>query len=195
MSQQATAYQNQTDAEAIHSYLATQDAKHFTLLYRRYANKVYGKCFSILRNEDEARDAMQEIFVKIMLNLGNFGEKSQFSTWIYSITYNFCIDLIRKRKKEKTVFSEDIERAPDVAADDIPDEYLMAMDIKILNQVMETLSEGDRMILVMKYQDDFSIRDIALKLNKTESAVKMKIKRAKEKAKELFEKKNHRERD
>ena len=195
MSQQATAYQNQTDAEAIHSYLATQDAKHFTLLYRRYANKVYGKCFSILRNEDEARDAMQEIFVKIMLNLGNFGEKSQFSTWIYSITYNFCIDLIRKRKKEKTVFSEDIERAPDVAADDIPDEYLMAMDIKILNQVMETLSEGDRMILVMKYQDDFSIRDIALKLNKTESAVKMKIKRAKEKAKELFEKRNPRERD
>ena len=156
---------------------------------------MYGKCFSILRNEEEARDAMQEIFVKIMLNLGNFGEKSQFSTWIYSITYNFCIDLIRKRKKEKTVFSEDIERAPDVAADDIPDEYLMAMDIKILNQVMETLSEGDRMILVMKYQDDFSIRDIALKLNKTESAVKMKIKRAKEKAKELFEKKNHRERD
>jgi RNA polymerase sigma factor (sigma-70 family) len=184
---QQAAYQELSDAEVIRSYLATQDAQYFTQLYRRYAQKVYGKCISILKNDAEARDAMQDIFVKIMLNLGNFGEKSQFSTWVYSITYNYCIDAIRKRKKEKTMFSEDIERAPDVAAEDVPDQFLMEMEVKNLRFVLDNLPDSDRLILIMKYQDDLSIRDIAETLNKTESAVKMKIKRAKEKAKELFD--------
>lgn len=192
MNQQA-AYQEQTDAEVIRAYLATQDARYFSQLYRRYANKVYGKCISILKNDAAARDAMQDIFVKIMLNLGNFGEKSQFSTWVYSITYNYCIDAIRKKKKEKTLFSEDIERTPDVAADEVPDQFLLEMDMQNLKAVLEALPDSDRLILIMKYHDDMSIRDIAEILSKTESAVKMKIKRAKEKAKELFETKFKRE--
>ena len=182
-----------SDADIIKEYLRTQNSTFFSILYRKYAGKVYGKCLSILRNEDEARDAVQDIFVKIMLNLGNFGEKSQFSTWIYSITYNFCIDLIRKRKKEKTLFSEDIERVPDVAEEDVPDEFMREMDIKYLKQVLEELSTGDRIILLMKYQDELSIKEIADTIDKTESAVKMKIKRAKHKAQELYLKLSNRD--
>jgi RNA polymerase sigma factor (sigma-70 family) len=176
-----------SDSEIVREYLRTQNSSYFSMLYRKYSGKVYGKCISILKHEDEARDAVQDIFVKIMLNLGNFGEKSQFSTWIYSITYNFCIDVIRKKKKDKTLFSEDIERAPDVAADEVPDEYLLEMDMKYLKQVLEELPTGDKMILLMKYQDDMSIKEIADILDKTESAIKMKIKRAKHKAQEIFE--------
>jgi RNA polymerase sigma factor (sigma-70 family) len=176
-----------SDSEIVREYLRTQNSSYFSMLYRKYSGKVYGKCISILKQEDEARDAVQDIFVKIMLNLGNFGEKSQFSTWIYSITYNFCIDVIRKKKKDKTLFSEDIERAPDVAADEVPDQYLLEMDMKYLKQVLEELPTGDKMILLMKYQDDMSIKEIADILDKTESAIKMKIKRAKHKAQEIFE--------
>ena len=145
-----SANKEMSDAEIIREYLKTQNSHYFSQLYRKYAGKVYGKCLSILRNEDEAKDAVQDIFVKIMLNLGNFGEKSQFSTWIYSITYNFCIDLIRKRKKEKTLFGDDMERAPDVAEEDIPDEFMLEMDVKYLKRVLEDLNTGDRMILLMK---------------------------------------------
>lgn len=182
-----------SDSEIIKEYLRTQNSLYFSMLYRKYSGKVYGKCISILKNDDEAKDAVQDIFVKIMLNLGNFGEKSQFSTWIYSITYNFCIDNIRKRKKDKTLFSEDVERAPDVAEEEVPDEYLLEMDVKYLKRVLEELPTGDRMIILMKYQDDMSIKEIAEMIDKTESAVKMKIKRAKHKAQELFEKMNSRE--
>lgn len=175
-----------SDAELVRLYLQTQSSAYFNQLYRKYAGKVYGKCLSLLKNDDEARDAVQEIFVKIMVNMGGFGEKSQFSTWIYSITYNYCIDLIRKRKKEKTLFSDEMERAPDIADEEVPDEYLMEMDVAQLKAVLEALPAGDRMILLMKYQDDLSIRDIAEMLAKTESAIKMKIKRAKHKAQELF---------
>lgn len=187
MSQQV-AHKELSDTEVVRLYLQTQRSDYFSILYHRYAPKVFGKCISILKDYDEAKDAVQDIFVKIMTNLANFGERAQFSTWIYSITYNYCIDIIRKKKKEKTLFTDDIERAPDVAAEDVPDEFLLEMEVKHLKTVLEMLPAGDRMILLMKYQDDMSIRDISEVLDKTESAVKMKIKRAKHKAQELFNK-------
>ncbi len=189
-SKQQGGHKDLSDAEVIRLYLQTQRSDYFSVLYQRYASKVFGKCISILKDYDEAKDAVQDIFVKIMTNLVNFGERAQFSTWIYSITYNYCIDVIRKKKKEKMLFTEDIERAPDVAEEEVPDEFLLAMEVKDLKQVLETLPTGDRMILLMKYQDDMSIRDISEVLDKTESAVKMKIKRAKHKAQELFYKIN-----
>lgn len=177
-----------SDAEIVREYVRTQNPLLFSMLYRKFSPKVYGKCLSILKNEDDARDAVQEIFVKIMLNLATFGEKAQFSTWIYSITYNFCIDIVRKRKKERTIFDEDIERAPDVPQEEVPDNVLLDLDIKQLKKVLDELSEGDRIILLMKYQDEMSIKDIAEVLSKTESAIKMKIKRAKHRAQEVFKK-------
>ena len=182
------AHKELSDAEVVRLYLQTQRPDYFSMLYHRYAPKVFGKCISILKDYDEAKDAVQDIFVKIMTNLANIGERAQFSTWVYSITYNYCIDIIRKKKKEKTLFTDDIERAPDVAAEEVPDEFLLEMEVKHLKSVLEILPPGDRMILLMKYQDDMSIRDISEVLDKTESAVKMKIKRAKHKAQELFNK-------
>jgi RNA polymerase sigma-70 factor (ECF subfamily) len=159
------------------------------MIYRKYADKVFGKCIALLREEALAQDAMQEVFMKIFLNLSNFNEKSQFSTWIYSITYNYCIDLIRKGKKTKNMFTDDMERAASVA-DDVSDSMLMEMEVKKLKVVLEKIPVDDHAILLMKYQDDMSIKDISENLDKTESAVKMKLKRAKEKAvmvyKELY---------
>lgn len=173
------------DSEVVHNYLETQASRCFSLLYSRYAPKIFSKCITMLRDEALAQDATQEIFMKIFLNLAKFGEKAKFSTWVYSITYNYCIDYIR-RKKKQDIFSGDVERAPD-REDEIPDEALYAMEVGQLRNVLEELPAGDRAILLMKYQDDMSIKDIADTIDKTESAVKMQIKRAKEKAQKLKE--------
>lgn len=168
------------DLEVIHNYLETQASICFNLLYERYSAKIYGKCLSLLRDEALAEDAMQEIFTKIFLNLSRFGEKSKFSTWVYSITYNYCIDYLR-RKKKQDLFSDDLENAPDLA-DDVPDAEILDMEVKQLKEVLKQIPDGDRAILLMKYQDEMSIKEIAEILDKTESAVKMQLKRAKEKA-------------
>ncbi len=173
------------DLEVIHTYKAHQAASCFRLLYDRYASKIYSKCLTLLRDPALAEDATQEIFTKIFMNLARFGEKSKFSTWVYSITYNFCIDYIRRRKKQQAVFSDEIENAPDVVADDHLDEELLQMEVTQLKKVLEELSVNDSSILLMKYQDDMSIREIAESLDKTESAIKMQLKRAKEKARRL----------
>lgn len=173
------------DFEVINSYLKTQASMCFSLLYNRYASKIFSKCLAILKDEMLAEDATQEIFMKIFLNLSRFEEKAKFSTWIYSITYNYCIDYLR-RKQKGDIFSEDIEKAADVH-EDIPDEVLVEMEAKQLKRVLDRMPVGDKTILLMKYQDDLSIKEIAEALNKTESAVKMKLKRAKEKAQQLKE--------
>ncbi len=176
-----------TDSDIIRRYLESQDQAWFSQLYWRYASKVFGKCISILRDEPMARDAVQEIFIKVLLNLSKFSEQSSFSTWLYSITYNFCIDLIRKRKKDALIFTEDMGRVGDGKDAEIPDAKLLEMKTTHLQAVLEKLPPGDRAILLMKYQDDLSIRDMAAALDKTESAIKMQIMRAKAKANSVYE--------
>jgi len=139
----------------------------------------------MLKNEALAKDATQEIFTKIFLNLSKFSGRSKFSTWVYSITYNYCIDTIRKKKKEKNLFSDEMDDAPDII-EEVNDEALLEMEVKRLGRVLELIPSGDRAVLLMKYQDDLSIKEIAEILNKTESAIKMKIKRAKHKAQKVY---------
>ena len=140
---------------------------------------------SLLKDTALAQDAAQEIFVKIFLNLSRFSERSKFSTWVYSITYNYCIDMIRRRKKQRNLFSDEIEDAPDIV-EEVPDEELLSMEVSRLKEVLEEIPVGDKAVLLMKYQDDMQIKEIAAALDKTESAIKMKIKRAKAKAQKAY---------
>ncbi len=184
----AGCHKEMKDLEVIHNYLDTQAAICFNLLYNRYAKKVFAKCLSLIKDEALARDATQEIFIKIFLNLAKFGEKAQFSTWVYSITYNYCIDYLRKSQRRGAIFSDELEKAPDPADDnEVPDAVLLEMEVRQLREVLDEIPVGDKAILLMKYQDDLSIKDISEILNKSESAVKMKIKRAKAKAQKVRE--------
>ncbi len=173
------------DEEVISLYLKSQSPAYFSLLYRRYSGKVFSKCISLLKNEEQAQDATQEIFMKIFLNLAKFSGKSKFSTWVYSITYNFCIDYIRRKKKEKSIFSDEIENTAE-PIEDVPDRELMEMELTRLKKVLNHIPTGDKAILLMKYQDELSIKEIAAILSKSESAIKMKIKRAKHKAQKQY---------
>lgn len=175
-----------TDSQLIALYLQEQDAQYFSQLYRRYAGKVFAKCISMLADHGMARDATQDVFIKILMNLSKFTEQSSFSTWVYSITYNYCIDLIRKKKKNILIFTEEIPRvgtSPDL---EIPDSVILEMETNRLEKVMDELPVGDKAILDMKYSDDMSIKEIGEVLNKTESAVKMQIMRAKIKAQTIY---------
>ncbi len=175
-----------SDEEAVDLYLKTQDQKCFDLLYSRYSSKIFGKCISILKDEEKAEDATQEIFVKILLNLSKFSGKSKFSTWIYSITYNYCIDSIRKRKKDKSVLVEDLANQHDTADDGLEDQFLLELNVKRLKIILDKIPVTDKSILLMKYQDELSIKEISEVLVKSESAIKMKIKRAKQKFKKVY---------
>lgn len=175
-----------SDEEIVREYLKTQRSIHFDTLYNRYSKKIYGKCISLLKDEEAAQDAMQDIFMKILLNLSKFSEKSRFSTWVYSISYNYCIDLLRRKKKLNTVLVDDSSRLEDVV-EEVNDSFLLETKVNRLKVILDKIPPGDKMILIMKYQDSMSIKDIGKILDKSESAIKMKIKRAKQKFKLQYE--------
>lgn len=176
-----------TDSQLIALYLEEQDARYFSQLYRRYAGKVFAKCISMLADQGMARDATQDVFIKVLLNLSKFTEQSSFSTWVYSITYNYCIDLIRKKKKNILLFTEDVGRISKETEVEVPDSVILEMETGRLEKVLKQLPVGDKAILDMKYIEDMSIKEIGEVLNKTESAIKMQIMRAKIKAQTLYE--------
>jgi RNA polymerase sigma factor (sigma-70 family) len=175
-----------SDIDIIEEYLSTRKTTYFNILYKRYGRKVYAKCIYLLKDEDSANDAVQDIFIKILLNLENFERKAQFSTWVYSITYNYCIDYLRKKKKEQMLFADENEQTKEIAQDESPDALLLEIDVERLSYILDEMNTEDKTILLMKYQDDMMIKEIAVILNKTESAIKMKLKRAKERALQIY---------
>ncbi len=174
-----------SDEEVVQEYLKTQNVAYFDVLYKRYSGKIFGKCISLLKDEEDAEDSVQEIFMKILLNLSKFSGKSRFSTWIYSITYNYCIDRIRRKKKDPSTLVEDMSNHD--VPEDVNDVFLLEMEIGRLKVVLDEIPTKDKSILLMKYQDEMSIKEIGEMLEKSESAVKMKIKRAKQKFKKTYE--------
>ncbi len=175
------------DMDIVQAYRAHQHATCFQILYDRYAGKVYSKALTMLHKQSEAEDATQEIFTKVFLSLGRFEGQSKFSTWVYSITYNLCIDKIRKSKRNRDLFATELDDPPD-KAEEVPDEALLTMQVHELRYVLSQLTEGERTLLLMKYKDGVKVKAIADLLGKNESAVKMQLKRIKEKAKRIHDK-------
>jgi len=175
-----------TDEELVEKYLESQNVHFFNTLYERYSKKVYSKAFSILRSQAKAEDATQEIFMKVLLNLAKFSGRSKFSSWLYSISYNFCVDAVRKAKKDVGVLVEDIGAYGDRTDDTINDTLIKETNVHRLKEVLDLIPAGDKAILLMKYLEEFSIKEICEVLDKSESAVKMKVKRAKEKFVKIY---------
>jgi RNA polymerase sigma factor (sigma-70 family) len=180
----------QSDKQIIDCILATGDTALFGILYDRYANKVYRKCIGMLKNRDDAQDVSHDILVKAFLNIANFAGNSSFSTWVYAISYNHCIDFLRQKQKNAITSYENndeiLEREED--NNQIAEKQLFEIGVERLGILIHQLNEDDKAILLMKYQDEMSIDDIMKVLNITESAVKMRLKRARDRIRKLYEK-------
>lgn len=75
----------------------------FSILVNQYKDLVFTLSYKMLKNKEEAEEVSQDTFVKIFNSLNKFKGESKFSTWIYKITYNTCLDRLKKSKKENTV--------------------------------------------------------------------------------------------
>lgn len=171
-----------SDEQLVRLFVDTQKNIYFEHIYDRYSDKVYRKCLSFVRDEAKAEDFAHDIFLKLVLNIGSYKETSKFSTWLFSITYNYCIDQLRIAKKKAEV---ELDENFDFV-DDFEDAQVAEMEAKKLNKALEHISVEDRSILMMKYQDDLSIKEISASLDISESAVKMRLLRAKEKLKKIY---------
>ena len=90
-----------SDEELVKQIVADNDPMLFGKLYDRYAKMVYNKCYGFAKSEDEAEDLTQDVFLQLFIKLRTFKGKSKFSTWLYSFTYNFCVNYVNRNKQLK----------------------------------------------------------------------------------------------
>ncbi|OUR91155.1 RNA polymerase subunit sigma-70 [Flavobacteriales bacterium 34_180_T64] len=171
-----------SDEELVRSIVKTNDTLLFEVLYDRYALMVYNKCFGFAKDADEAKDLTQDVFLKLFVKLASFKEKSKLSTWLYAFTYNHCVNYVTrntaKKFEKQSVDYKDIENISESESEDYS---IYQMKVDKLKVALNLISPEEKMILLLKYQDYLSIKEIESVLGIGESAVKMRIKRAKDK--------------
>jgi RNA polymerase sigma factor (sigma-70 family) len=174
-----------TEDEIIKRLVHSNDTSAFSILYDKYADKIYYKCLSFVKDKQLAQDLTHDIFVKIFITIKKFNFQSSFSTWVYRITYNFCIDFLRRQQKQHILRLNEQEG---MDIEDIEDDELFSISVDRLEVILEEIPMEDKAILLMKYQDELSTKDIMATLDISESAAKMRLKRAKEKVVSLSKK-------
>ncbi len=164
------------------------DEKAFAELMRRYRKPVQHTLMKMVRNADDAEDLMIEAFAKAFKNLPKFKKDYTFSTWLFRIATNNCIDFIRKKKLDtlsiNTAYTDDSGESVDL---DIRDENLNPQERAITQQKVEfvrtfvsLLPEKYQRLVEMRYFDELSYEEIAEQLAAPLGTVKAQLHRARE---------------
>ena len=169
-----------SDEDLVKLIVSTNDTLLFEVLYDRFSRLVFNKCYGFAKDEEEAKDLTQDVFLKLFVKLASFKGTSKFSTWLYAFTYNHCVNYVTrntaKKFEKQSVDYADIENISDIENES----DFLTMKVDKLQAALELISPDEKMILLLKYQDFLSIKDIESVLGIGESAVKMRVKRAKD---------------
>lgn len=182
-----------SDEELVNAIVSVNDTLFFEILYDRYAKVVYNKCYGFSKSNQEAEDLTQDVFLKLFVKLGTFKGKSKFSTWLYAFTYNHCVNYVNrnnsKKIEKKSVDAENLQE--DYYNPEEDDYEINQLRVEKLKEALEKIAPEEKMILLLKYQDFLSIKELTDILGIGESAVKMRLKRAKEKLINVYNDADH----
>jgi len=158
------------------------DTNAFAALVDRYKDLVFTLSLKVLQNREEAEEAAQDTFVKTYKSLARFKGESKFSTWIYKITYNNCLDRLKKQKKERLVvpineYTERDVRSLMNVIDDIEETERKQMIQNCLNM----LAAEESFLLTLYYFNEQSLKEISAIMGINENNVKIKLYRSRKK--------------
>jgi len=183
MTPAAEALRRDDDRELVR--LAKSDDKEaFELLVRRHQSRVFAVAGGILRNKEDVEDVAQQVFVKAYFSLKRFDQRAAFSTWLYKITVNECWDVLRKRKVRPLLYESDLseEQAREyngfsekATAPDVSDRLEARERVE---KLLVDLDERDRLMLMLKEVQGFSVEEIAEILEINANTVKVRLFRA-----------------
>lgn len=175
-------YRNMSDEDLVMLIAKDNNTSLFALIYDRYAQKVYNKCFSFVKSREEAEDLTQDIFLQTFMKLGSFEGRARFSSWLYSLSYNFCANYVNRNKERRmNRISRPIEDEGKEFMIDVDEDNLMQFQVDKLKKALGMVSPEEKSLLLLKYQDGLSLKELMQLLNVGESAVKMRLKRARSK--------------
>jgi RNA polymerase sigma-70 factor (ECF subfamily) len=174
--------ENTIDDRQIVKLIQSGQTEAYGDLVREYHKRVMGYCLSMLNNHTEAEEAAQDIFIKAYRALDKFKGDSAFSTWLYRITANHCLDVLRKRARRKTV---SLDALVESEGDRI--QHLFSVSDRtpsllenreMVDKILSTLPEDYRAILTLREINGLEYQEIAETLNCSLDAVKGRLSRA-----------------
>lgn len=177
-----------TDEELIRVYFRNQPSYCFGILYKRYYQTIYKQCLRLTRHAEQAQDFSQDIFVKVFHKLGTFAQRSRFTTarrpgWLYSIAHNYCRDQIRLGERLPTIAINQylemtlIDKTELLPQPEVVSQFSLAID---------SLSYAEQTLIRLKYEQELSLRELANLSGVSLSAVKMRLKRSREKVERCY---------
>lgn len=169
------------------SLAQADDKEAFEELIRRHQQRVFAVAGRILKKREDVEDIAQQVFAKAYFSLKRFDQRAAFSTWLYKITVNECWDLLRKKKVRPLLYESDLseEQAHQVLASEekgntTPDISQQLGDRQRVENLLEGLEERDRLMLVLKEVEGFSIEEIAETMSLNANTVKVRLFRARQ---------------
>jgi len=154
----------------------------FAVLVDRYKDMIYTLAIKMIKNREEAEEVAQDTFIKIYNSLHKFKGDSKFSTWIYKIAYNTCLDRLKKNKKEDLNISIDEFSAHLIKT---MDNALSALEDKerkqTIQKCLQLLPSDENFLLTLFYFEDQSLEEIGKVMNINANNVKVKLFRSRQK--------------
>jgi len=189
-----------SDFEVIEKVLSG-NVDYFEILVKKYEKMIYNLAMTKMRNRENAQDISQECFLRAYKMLRSYKTDSAFSTWIYKICQNLIFDFYRKNKKINTVslsvsdsydsYDENLKEKDIADIDSDPSEHIIrAEKIEKIREIINSLPEDLREIIILRDLNNTSYTQIAEMLDIELGTVKSRLNRAREKLKEYIIKNN-----
>ena len=177
--------------------LVARDERVFERFVREQGPRLLAVCRRFLRNEEDARDAVQEAFLSAFRSIGRFEQGSRLGTWLHRIAVNCCLMKLRtrRRKPEEPIedllprFAEDGHQSPPSAAWEGSAEELLARAETgtIVRDAIDRLPGTYRDVLLLRDIEELSTEEAARVLEVSENAVKIRLHRARQALRELLD--------
>jgi len=158
------------------------DIEVFSLLLSKYEHLVFTICCRVFENREEAEDIAQESFIKCFQSLKQFKGESKFSSWLYTITYNTCMNHLKYKKRQTSV--EDIANVADqdiIEQDQIFAKLEQKEQTNLIQQALSKLELDEQMIIQLYYYEELPIKEISNILSLKMENIKIKLFRSRKK--------------
>jgi RNA polymerase sigma-70 factor (ECF subfamily) len=168
--------------------IANGDTKAYAQLVNRYKDLVYTLAIRMVKNREEAEEVAQDSFIKVFRSLEKFKGDSKFSTWIYKVTYNTCLDRIKKNKKHLNDVAIDEFTFNELGTiDNALDHLIKEEKHALIRNCIKKLPEDSSALLTLFYFEDLSLVEIAHIINVEVNTVKVRLFRARKKLAEILQ--------
>jgi len=163
------------------------DQKSYAGLLERYRDSIYYMLLKMVNNNIDAEDLTIEAFGKTFRNLNQYSPKFAFSTWLFKIASNNCIDFLRKKRNEIVSLdipseSSDMDQSIPVAANilDPEEELIKQQKVSLMHNIVSKLKPRYRKLIELRYFNEFSYEEISRELELPVGSVKAQLYRARE---------------